>query len=233
VVSVNGDPLRLTPSYAAYHATRGWEPELHAAVAPTIASGMAVLDVGAHVGLFTLTAALRVGPTGRVVAFEPSPQTLVSLRRHISLNGFDDRVEVVPAAVGDAEGEIPFFVHAETQSASIARASLAELRPGDGAMAATEIRVPVVTLDGFCAQHGVGPDRVKIDVEGAELRVLRGALELLHASADFVCEIHPAQLEAAGDSEEELIAFVEAQGRTLVKIDEREDGIYHALLVRR
>lgn len=233
VVGVNGDPLRLTPSYATYHASRVWEPEVHAAMTRTIGTGMSVLDVGAHVGLFTLAAARRVGPTGRVFAFEPSPATLVSLRRHITLNGFDDRVEVVPAAVGDIEGETPFYVYGETMSASVARASLDELSPGREAMPASEITVPVVTLDGLCTERGVRPDRVKIDVEGAELRVLRGAVELLHSHAEVICEIHPAQLEAAGGSEEELIAFVAQHGRTLVTVDDRRpDGIHHALLVR-
>jgi FkbM family methyltransferase len=233
VVDLNGDSLRLTPSYATYHATRGFEPEVHASLTRTIGSGMSVLDVGAHVGLFTLAAALRVGPTGRVVAFEPSPATLASLHRHIALNGFGDRVEVVPAVVGEVEGETAFFVSGETMSASVSRVSLDELSPGHRATRGTEIRVPAVTLDSFCAQRGIRPDRVKIDVEGAELRVLRGAVELLRGSADVVCEIHPAQLEAAGDSEEELIAFVNGHGRTLATIDERSDGIYHAQLLRR
>lgn len=233
VVELNGDSLRLTPAYATYHATRGFEPEVHEAVTRKIGSGMSVLDVGAHVGLFTLAAALRVGPTGRVVAFEPSPATLANLHRHVALNGFGDRVEVVPAVVGEVEGETSFFIHGETMSASIARASVDELSPGQRAMPATEIHVPVVTLDGFCARRGIRPDHVKIDVEGGELQVLRGAEELLLSTADVVCEIHPAQLEAAGDSEEALIAFVTGHGRRLVTIDERSDGIYHAHLQKR
>lgn len=234
-VTVNGDNLRLTPSYATYHTSRGWEPELHAELTRALEPGACVLDVGAHVGLFTLAAALRVGPTGRVIAFEAAPATAATLRRHVALNGFEDRVEIVSAAVGDVEGEIPFFVGGETMSASVTRASLDELRPqhaGAPDVTIREIRVPALTLDGFCARRTLQPDRVKIDVEGAELRVLRGAVELLRGPADIVCEIHPAQLEAAGDSEAELVALIEAHGRRLVKIDERVDGIYHARLDR-
>lgn len=235
-VTVNGDRLRLTPSYAAYHASRGFEPEMHAALAQTLEPGDCVLDVGAHVGLFTLAAALRVGPTGRVICFEASPATVATLRRHVAMNGFGDRVAVVSAAAADVEGELTFFVGGETMSASLTRASVEELRPGHEdapTFEIREIRVPAVTLDGYCARERVEPTHVKIDVEGAELRVLRGAEGILRGTADVVCEVHPAQLEAAGGSEEELAAFVAHTGRALVTIDEREDGIYHARLARR
>lgn len=235
VVSVNGDAVRLVPAYAAYHASREYEPEVHAVLASKITPGMCVFDVGAHVGLFTLAAAFRVGENGHVVAFEPSPPTLASLHLHISLNGFDDIVEVVPAAVGKEEGETAFFLSGETMSASVTRASVDELRPGHEASAVDvrEIRVPVVTLDGFAAQRRIRPDVVKIDVEGAELQVLRGAPEILDSDAEVICEIHPAQLKALGDSEDELIEWVSQRGRALTRIDERSDGIYHALLTKR
>lgn len=235
-VTVNGDHLRLTPAYATYHATRGWEPELHAALTRTLEPGACVLDVGAHVGLFTLAAALRIGPTGRVIAFEAAPATVATLRRHVDMNGFGERVEVVSAAVGDVEGEIPFYVGDETMSASITRASLDELRPQrDDAPAfeIQEIRVPALTLDGFCHRRGVRATCVKIDVEGAELRVLRGAEAILRSSAEVFCEVHPAQLEAAGGSEDEFVALAARLGRAVLKIDERDDGIYHARLARR
>lgn len=232
VVDVNGDQLRLTPSYAGYHATRGFEPDVHAVLTTRIGAGMSVLDVGAHVGLFSLAAGIRVGSTGRVIAFEPTPATLAILRRHITLNALDDRVEVVPAVVGEEDGETTFFVHEDSMSASISRASVEELRPGEERVTATQIRVPVVTLDGICAAAGLEPNIVKIDVEGAELRVLCGATNVLRSDARILCEIHPAQLHAAGDSEEELLAFLGTHGRAVAKIDERRDGIYHALLVR-
>ena len=234
-VTVNGDRLRLTPAYATYHASRGWEPELHDALTQALEPGACVLDVGAHVGLFTLGAALRVGPEGRVIAFEAAPATVATLRRHVALNELDDRVEIVSAAVGDVDGETSFFVGGESMSASVTRAALEELRPRNDDSAALdvrEIRVRALTLDAFCAAQGITPTAVKIDVEGAELRVLRGAEWILRGPADVVCEIHPAQLAAAGDSEEELVAFAHRVGRRLVTIDERVDGIYHARLAR-
>jgi len=60
---------------------------VHEAFTGKIEPGMCVLDVGAHVGLFTSAAALSVGPSGPVVAFEPSPETVMSLHKHVALNG--------------------------------------------------------------------------------------------------------------------------------------------------
>src|SRR5215472_6698653 len=69
---VNGDPLRLTYTYGARYEKSGYEPAVHRAFTTRIAPGMIVVDVGAHIGFFTLAEALHVGPTGRVFAFEPA-----------------------------------------------------------------------------------------------------------------------------------------------------------------
>src|SRR5206468_8336208 len=129
--------------------------------------GMTVLDVGAHVGFFALGAALRAGPEGRVFAFEPAPDTISLLERHVALNGWQDRVEVVRAVASDTEGTATFYVHGDTMSAALARENVEMLNPQELEAPAVEIEVPSVTLDGFCRSRGLRPDRLKIDVEGA------------------------------------------------------------------
>ncbi len=133
--------------------------------------GMTVFDLGAHHGLYTLGLARRVGPTGRVVAFEPCPVNHRLVTRNVELNGFSPWVRVEPCAVSDRSGTAEIrFDEADFQSGN--------LRPA-GEASPRRAQVPVTTLDAWCAEHDVYPQLVKVDVEGLELEVLRGADRLL------------------------------------------------------
>jgi FkbM family methyltransferase len=125
--------------------------------------------LGAHHGFFSIAAA-RLG--ARVYAFEPVDANLRRLHRNIELNGAD--VAVVAAAVSDAAGRLGL---ARGKSSAQWR-----MEPGD--------EVTSVSLDDFARDHPA-PRVVKIDVEGAELRVLRGAERLLREHRPIlVCELH-------------------------------------------
>jgi hypothetical protein len=85
-----------------------WEPRLTEIIAKALPPGGVFIDVGAHVGYYTLLASRRVGPAGRVVAVEPNPETLLRLRRNIALN--DSRnITVEPVACTDRETMLQFF----------------------------------------------------------------------------------------------------------------------------
>lgn len=130
--------------------------------------GDTVWDVGANVGLFTLPAARGVGPTGRVVAFEPFPPNLEHLERHLALNEISN-VTLVRAAVAAgpgwlsmSEGDSPSEFHADP---------------------AGRWRIPAIGLDDWRRETGAKPPRlVKIDVEGAEGEVLAGGAETFSAA---------------------------------------------------
>jgi FkbM family methyltransferase len=125
-------------------------------------------DVGANIGIWTLLAA---GRGARVHAFEPVPELVERLRAHVALNGADN-VLVNSFAAGAESGSLPFFaVRKDNRGASgFARPSA----PSE------EIRVPVETLDAYVARRGITRvDVMKVDVEGAELLVFRGARALL------------------------------------------------------
>jgi FkbM family methyltransferase len=141
-----------------------YEPEQTRCFAEQLRPGWTLFDVGAHVGYYTLLGAALVGSAGRVISFEPNIRNNRFLRRHIAMNGLQ-QVRVEDAAVADSGGMARF--EAGTGSGT---GHLVE----HGGMA-----VPAVRLDDYCGETGLQPHAVKIDVEGAELKVLRGAESLL------------------------------------------------------
>jgi len=141
-----------------------YEPEQTALFEELTASDNTVFDVGAHVGYYTLLASALAGPDGRVTAFEPDADNLFFLRAHLELNRRSN-VTVIESAVGERSGQALFAAGTGSGTGRLA--------------AAGEVSVPVTGLDEFIAAGGGIPDIVKIDVEGAEEMVLRGARQLL------------------------------------------------------
>lgn len=129
--------------------------------------GMAIYDIGANTGFYTLFFAQLAGPKGHVISFEPFPQNAACLINHAALNCLTN-VQVVQAAVGNEDGLAGFSTgHGSYQNALVASDS-------------TMLVVPVITLDRFIAHEGKPiPQLIKIDVEGAEADVLLGAKHLL------------------------------------------------------
>jgi FkbM family methyltransferase len=154
-----------------------------------LAAGMTVLDVGAHHGLYTLLAAKRVGRTGRVVAFEPSARERKRLLRHLRVNRCWN-VDVVPYALAEMVGEADLFQvegrHDWYNS----------LRPPDVDERTRTVRIEVRRLDDVLHGLEIGRvDFVKLDVEGAELDVLRGAMKLLKGEAQPVRPVILAEVQ--------------------------------------
>jgi FkbM family methyltransferase len=137
-----------------------------------LAPGATAIDVGANVGVYTVTAALRVGPGGRVIAVEADEEYVPRLRENLTRNGLAN-VEIVAAAAGAADGEVELMIAADRAFSSIK--PLVAYR-GAGATR----RVPQRRLDTIWADAGQPNVRfAKIDVEGAEVEVLTGAQRLL------------------------------------------------------
>jgi FkbM family methyltransferase len=149
---------------------------------------MVAVDVGANIGLFTLALAKRVEPDGAVWAFEPDPANRALLQENVAANGLGDLVTVSELALTDATGQL-FFQPSPTD------ASASHLAPGG-------IRVEAVRLDDLDIEH---VDVMKIDVEGAECSVLRGAAETLSNSRPaLLLECAERNLSRAGSSLGEL-----------------------------
>ena len=235
---VNDDVFNLDYEYGARYDRedrRAYEPTFYRPFVERIRPGMTVFDIGAHIGLFALGAAQRVGAGGRVVAFEPAPQTVAILQRHVTYNAFNRIIDVQPSVVSDSTEPVSFFVYQVSMAASMSRRNVEDLNPEQRATPAAEVRVPALTLDAFCRERALLPQIIKIDVEGAEYRVLLGARELLAKhDVTILCEIHPLQMANCGGDIDTFNALVDELGYHIVALDEPNPaGIFHALIERR
>ena len=174
-------------------------PVLDAALAP----GDLFADVGANLGLYTLWGARRVGARGRVDAFEPVPEVRACLARNVELNGFAT-ARIVAAGVGAESGRLVLYQHPGASG-------LTSRYLGEQAHA---IEVAVTTLDAEYPRDTRGPALVKIDVEGMELEVLRGARELLASARApiVVFEANALYLGSPAHGYADLLAFLDAAG---------------------
>jgi FkbM family methyltransferase len=137
--------------------------------------GMTFLDIGAHHGFYTLLASRKVGPGGRVLAVEASPRERARLHVHLRINGCKN-VEVDGRAIGETEGDAELYLVQGSQN------GCNSLRKPEVEEPTQVIPVRVERLDNVLRDHQVAKvDFMKLDVEGAELSVLKGASQLLHS----------------------------------------------------
>jgi FkbM family methyltransferase len=181
-----------------------------------------VFDVGAHVGFVALPVASVMSKDGHLIAFEPAVANIAMLRRHLALNGFGS-VEVVEALVGESDRDgVPFFesVGPHGQNSIVLKSGNA-LKSEMGGYA--QVMRRQVSLDSFCAKTRLIPEVIKIDVEGAELAVLRGARETLLRNRPLVIlSIHPRELSLAGESVDCLRDEISNLNYDLLDIDGRQ-----------
>jgi FkbM family methyltransferase len=159
-----------------------WEPEVVRSIQGHVHSGMRVLDIGAQSGFYSLLLSRLVGPDGMVFAFEPLPANFRVLEENLSLNSIQN-VMIRREAVSDFSGNISFEFPRE--EVSLIAGPLLE---SDNLGA---FQVPAISLDDFVRQTGQPIQFIKMDVEGAETAVLRGAVQTLKAfHPAMVVELH-------------------------------------------
>jgi len=166
--------------------------------------GMIVLDIGAHHGFYSLLASKLVGPTGRVVAFEPSPRERVRLERHVRLNECKN-VRIEGIALGASIGRAELFLVEGMED------YCNSLRPPAVSAQTRTVSVDVTTLDEFLSRADIkNVDLVKLDVEGAELDVLKGASNLLEHSRRpiFLIEVYDIRTQPWGYRAFEIVEFL-------------------------
>ena len=182
--------LRLPAETRIWHGEH--EPDVQHAIQAAIRPGAVIYDIGAHVGVMSLGAALLVGDSGRVVAFDGDPENIARLQEHRARNGLEARLRIVHAAVWSrtASDGISFRRGAPARSQGGVEADGNRPVLGSGAV----IHVPAVTLDDFVAAGEPPPDLIKIDVEGGEYEVLRGGARLFAKHRPLIiAEVHHQQ----------------------------------------
>ena len=188
-VTVGGCEIRL----AAEAVNLNWETvevEAYRAFVEQLRTHDIVFDIGAHFGTYTLIALKRGGPATRVVAYEPCELTRDYLSRHLRWNGAGGNVIVRPVCCGSRSGVTPFYQ----------RPGVPEGINGvvpDAGLIATD--APMVTIDDEVADFRLVPTLIKIDVEGAELDVLKGAAGVLATHRPrLLISVHAKRLAALG-----------------------------------
>jgi len=202
-VQVNlGDRLGCDIYYG--FTQESWDYSLFMA---TLKPGDIVVDIGANFGMYTLGAAKRLVSGGKVLAFEPDARSMSLLKENIRLNKFENLVTCLDVCVGSYDGKVDFFAAADPSFSGIYDTNRSETT---GCLS-----LPIRRLDSVMQEHGVTRvNKIKIDVEGAEHEVLKGAAETLaNSDALIMLEISPKNLDK--DRVEQLagmLGMLETQG---------------------
>jgi FkbM family methyltransferase len=153
-----------------------------------------VFDVGAHIGLYSLPASRVVAPRGRIYAFEPSQSNREFFNKHIAYNKCQNIV-VEPYLVGESDAkEVEFYENEETDPMN----ALMAFKNSENYR---KVLREQVSLDSFCQKNNLIPEVMKIDVEGAEVLVLKGAQEILRKYQPLIfLSVHPSRIEKLGNS---------------------------------
>jgi FkbM family methyltransferase len=185
--------------------------------AENIQRGDTVFDVGANVGQYAVLFGAIVGPAGKVFSFEPDLDSRSLLERNVALNRLESRVKIEPLALFDEIGTHAFYSRSGDAMNSLERAGLGS---NSTLSDVRESIVHTIPLDDYLVSNGLpDPDWLKIDAEGAEINVLRGARRALHGKTKIICELHPYAWQSFGTSYAELETIVAQAGRKITSLD--------------
>lgn len=219
-------PLRIQQS-KMYLAGRGsvllawdmvsdrFEPGTTALVRTLVKPGMTFIDIGAHIGYYSLIASSLVGDTGKVYAFEAEPLTFKTLSKNLRHNK-KTNVEAFHAAVADKTGEINLYQSHKGTEGIRAFNRTYRSKPTERG-----VNVPSIALDDFFrAKQFPKIDVIKIDIDGGEPIAIKGMMETLRSAQGVrvVAEIYPLGLEAGGSSAKEYLRTWTALGFTAQEI---------------
>jgi FkbM family methyltransferase len=199
------------------------EPELDL-IPLGVREGDTVLDIGANFGVYCYHFSRAVGRSGRVLAFEPMPETSATLGLVVRLLGLSN-VQVVPRGCADETARVPFEVPVQASGAFAAGQAYIGLRNDDHPgreqqvrwSATTRVLCDVVRLDDFLPELS-DLSFIKCDIEGAELFAFRGAAKTISRHLpSVICEINPWFLDGFGIDVEALTAFFFDKGYGLYR----------------
>lgn len=175
-----------------------WEPHETRLLFDLVKPGQVAVDVGANIGYHSMLLGALVGPGGRVYSFEPAHDNLGLIDANVALNGLSN-ITTIPAAVSDRAGYVGLNHYPLSRSCD----SIVDI---EGAGFAAKSIVPSATLDGL---ESVGVDRVdflKIDIQGAELKALQGARDMLERNRGRLTMLLEYNVKVYVDQGDEALA---------------------------
>jgi FkbM family methyltransferase len=185
--------------------------------AKNVARGETVIDVGGNFGQYAVLFGAVVGASGRVITFEPDRDARALMEQNLAINQLAATVTIEPLALFDTTGTHRFYSRGDSMS-SLEKSGFGR---NAGLSDIRESTVHTIPLDDYLVSNGLAdPDWLKINVEGAEINVLRGAGRALHGKTRIVCELHPYAWDSFGTSFDELIAIVGSAGRRMTWLDD-------------
>lgn len=166
------------------------EPNVQKLLLTRLDSYATVLDVGAHIGTYSILSTVSKETT--VHAFEPHPTNVLRIQENARFNRVADRVSVEPSAVWDSNEEVELIVGRTT-------ATHRAQSPGESVDVPDRSRVTVsgITIDSYCGEANVKPDLIKVDVEGVGEKVVSGTSRTLEHEPDWLVEIHTSNEDRA------------------------------------
>lgn len=180
----------------AWFFRRWYEIDTQSVIATLLPRGGTFIDIGANIGMATLSAASAVGPEGKIIAFEPNPAVADIFRRSMRRNGLESIVELHNAAIADTDGTMPMFVPSSNHGES-SLAGGSEGREGKSIDVTTTTAAFLLELPRI--------DLVKIDVEGFELHVLKTLRSTLERfRPPVISEVMDEHLSRAGTTSQDL-----------------------------
>jgi FkbM family methyltransferase len=218
--------IRVRPAFR--NVREDYEPALYRHLKHSLRSGATVLDIGAHVGQFSILMGRWVGPRGHVYAFEPAPKTRSALQDHLALNAVAERVSVIPMAVSDRCGVADFYASAGSPENTLSQTH--SRLPG-----AASMKVELTTIDVFCFDHRIAPSLIKMDIEGFEFHALSGARQtLMRHRPEIIVEVHPMNWPEIGVTRCKVAALINSLGYSAVGLEGQRDPLAeygHVILI--
>ena len=173
---LKGVKLRVDPLIQGVYFFKPYEPDKQYALSQYLRKDSIFFDVGANVGMHSLYA-FKSFPGIKIYSFEPLPKNIQYFRETIQRNKLHD-IHIIPKAVGAFTGKIYFEEGVTNLQGKITEAK-------------TSLEIDIITLDDFITNSGKYPDVIKVDVEGAEIDVLNGALKLIKSKPPiWIIELH-------------------------------------------
>lgn len=217
ITSFGSTKIYMPPNYKELNRTIGYEKTSVNIFSKIIKPGDVFVDIGTHVGLFSILAGNKVGKKGKVYSFEPIPENVNALKKNIALNNLQN-VEIINQALSSKSGKKIFNIRQDTGLSGFYEHPLGET--------VRKISVQTTTIDEQF--KGKRVDFIKIDTEGHELQILRGAKQTLknNPNAKLIIELNPGSLKNAGDSPEDLLQFIVGMGYEVYFIDDKKYKTY-------